>query len=122
METSNKIRVVPYASGIYKLSRIFCKFNRVISGKEYQNCLNDCVVFKGADCFNEVLDHALSFKGELEKVNNKIVEFDLFLLAHLGSDLDSYSYVVLNNLPQWRTVVNFIKNGAGIESIKIFND
>ena len=31
------------------------------------------------------------------------------------------SYVVLNNLPQLRSVVNLTKNGAGITSFKIFN-
>ena len=41
------------------------------------------------------------------------------MIAHNGSGFDSY--VVLNNLPQWRSVVKLIKNGAGIVSLKIFN-
>ena len=41
------------------------------------------------------------------------------MIAHNGSGFDSY--VVLNNLPQWRSVVELIKNGAGIVSLKIFN-
>ena len=41
------------------------------------------------------------------------------MIAHNGSGFDSY--VVLNNLPQWRSVVKLIKNGAGITSLKIFN-
>ena len=41
------------------------------------------------------------------------------MIAHNGSGFDSY--VVLNNPPQWRSVVNLIKNGAGIISLKIFN-
>ena len=40
-------------------------------------------------------------------------------MAHNGSGFDSY--VVLNNLPQWRSVAKLIKNGAGIISLKIFN-
>ena len=40
-------------------------------------------------------------------------------LALNGSGFDSY--VVLNNLPQGRTVVSLIKNGSGIVSPKIFN-
>ena len=40
-------------------------------------------------------------------------------MAHNGSGFDSY--VVLNNLPQWRSVVNLIKNGAGNSSFKLFN-
>ena len=41
------------------------------------------------------------------------------MIAHNGSGFDSY--VVLNNLPQWRSVVKLIKNGAGIVSLKLFN-
>ena len=119
LETFNKIKAVPYCSCIYKLSKLSGKYNRDISEQEYQKCLNDCVVFKGTDCINEMLDHVLSFKGEPKKVKIKIVEYDLYLIAHNGSGFDSY--VVLNNLPQWRSVVKTIKNGAGIISLKIFN-
>ena len=119
LETFNKIRAVPYRSCIYKLSKLSGKYHRDISEQEYQKCLNDCVVFKGTDCVNEMLDHVLSFKGEPKKVKNKIVEYNLYLIAHNGSGFDSY--VVLNNLPQWRSVVKLIKNGAGIVSLKIFN-
>ena len=66
-----------------------------------------------------MLDHVLSFKGEAKKVKNKIVENNLHLIAHNGSGFDSY--LVLNNLLQWRSVVNSIKNGAGIVSLKLFN-
>ena len=47
-----------------------------------------------------------------------IVENNLYLIARYGSGFDSY--VVLKNLPQWRSVVNLIKNGAGIVSLKLF--
>ena len=40
------------------------------------------------------------------------------MIAHYGSGFDSY--VVLNNPPQWRIVVNLIYKGAGITSLKIF--
>ena len=66
-----------------------------------------------------MLDHVLSFKGEPKKIKNKIVECNLSLIAHNGSGFDSY--VVINALPQWRSVVKLIKNGAGIFSHKIFN-
>ena len=66
-----------------------------------------------------MLDHVLSFKGEPKKIKNKIVEYNIYLIAHNGSGCDNY--VVLNNLPQWRSVVKLIKNGAGIISLKIFN-
>ena len=119
LETFNKITVVPYCSCIYKLSKISGKNLRDISEQEYQKCLIDYVVFKGTDCINEMLDHVLSFEGEPKKVRNKIVEHNLYLIAHNGSGFDSY--VVLNKLPQWRSVVKLIKKGAGIISLKIFN-
>ena len=40
------------------------------------------------------------------------------MIAHYGSGFDSY--VVLNNLPQKRFVVNLLKKGVGITSLKIF--
>ena len=66
-----------------------------------------------------MLDHVLSFKGEPKKVKNKIVDYNLYFIAHNGIGFDSY--VVLNNLPQWRSVVKLIKNGRRIVSLKIFN-
>ena len=54
------------------------------------------------------------------KVKNKIVQHNLYLIAHNGSQFDSY--VVLNNFPQWRSVVKIIKNGDGIFSLKIFKE
>ena len=119
LENFNNIRAVPYCSCIYKLIKISGKYHRDISEQEYQKCLNDCIVFKGTDCINEMLDHVLSFKGEPKKVKNKLVEYNLYLIAHNRSGFDSY--VVLNNLPQWRSVVKLFKNGAGIVSLKIFN-
>ena len=41
------------------------------------------------------------------------------MIAHSASGFDSC--VVLNDLPQWRSVVNTIKNGVGFVSLKIFN-
>ena len=61
-----------------------------------------------------------AFKGEAKKVNNKIFEYNLWMIAHNWSGFDSY--LILNNLLQWRSVVNLKKNGAGIFSLKIFND
>ena len=66
-----------------------------------------------------MLDHFLSFKGEPNKIKNKVVENNLYLIAHNGSGFDRS--VVLSNLPQWRSVVKLIKNGAGIFSFKLFN-
>ena len=40
-------------------------------------------------------------------------------MTHNGSGSDIY--VVLNNLPQWKTVVSLFKNGSGFVSPEIFN-
>ena len=119
IETFSTIKCVPYANCIYRLSKISGKYYRDIPEKEYQKCLNDCIVFKGLDKINRMLDYVLQYKGEPKRINNKIVKYNLYLIAHKGSGFDSY--VVLNNLPQWRTVVSLIKNGSGIVSLKIFN-
>ena len=74
--------------------------------------------FKGTDCNNDMLDHVLSFKGEPKKVKNKIAEYNLYLIAHNGLGFDSN--VVLNNLPQWRSVFKLNKDEAGIISLKLF--
>ena len=118
IETFNTIKCVPYATCIYRLSKISGKYYRDISEKEYQKCLNDCIVFKGLDNINKMLDYVLQYKGEPKRINSKIVKYNLYLIAHRGSGFDSY--VVLNNLPQWRTV-KLVKNGSGIVSLKLFN-
>ena len=118
IETFSTIKCVPYANCIYRLSKISGKCYRDISEKEYQKCLNDCIVFTGLDNINKMLDYVLQYKGEPKRINNKIVEYNLYLIAHKGSGFDSY--VVLNNPPQWRTV-ELNKSGSGIVSLRIFN-
>ena len=66
-----------------------------------------------------MLDHVSQFKGEAKRVIKKNVEYNLYTLAQNGSRFDSY--VVLNNLPQGRTVVTSIKNGSRIVPLKLFN-
>ena len=66
-----------------------------------------------------MLYQVLSFKGETKKVKNTIVDYRLNMIAHNLSGF--VSFFVLNNLPQWRSVVKVIKNWAGIFSLKVFN-
>ena len=88
LETSNKVRVFPYSSCIYKLSKVSGNYHRDITEKKYQKCFTDCVVCKGSGCINEMLGHVLSSKGEPKKVKNKIVEYNPYLIAHNGSGFD----------------------------------
>ena len=57
-------------------------------------------------------------KENLKKIKNRIAEYNLYLIAHNVSGFDSY--VVLNNLPQWRNVGKLIRTGAGLISLEIF--
>ena len=118
IETFNIDRAIPYAIYINRLSKISGKYYRDISENEYQNGLIDCIVFKRLDNINRMLDCVLQFKGEPKRINNKIVKYNIYSLAHRGSGFDSY--VALYNLPQWRTVC-LVKNGSGIVSLKVFN-
>ena len=118
-ETFNTDRAVSYSFCIYKLSRISSKYTRDTGQQKYENCRKDCFVLKGTDCINDMLYNTLEFKGEAERVKNKIGNFNYYLLAQKGSCFDGY--VVINNLHQWRTIVSLIKNGSGIVSLKKFN-
>ena len=119
LETYSKDRAIPSCSCISKINKICGKNHRDRTEKDFQKCSNDCVVFNASDSFNEILDHVLAFEGENKSVKIKIVEYNLFLVAHNGSGFDSY--VVWNNLPQWRSVVKLIEIGAGNFSPKKFN-
>ena len=66
-----------------------------------------------------MLGYVLQFKREAKRFDNKLVENNLYLIAHNGARFDSH--VVSKNLPQWRTIVNIKKNVAGFVSPKIFN-
>ena len=119
METINTDRAVPNANCLCRLSNISRKAYRDTSRKKCQKGLNDGIVFNRVDSIIEILDHVLQFKGEIKKVINKIVKYSLYILAHKGSGFDCYE--VLNNLPQWRTLVSLVKNGSSIVSHKLFN-
>ena len=49
----------------------------------------------------------------------KIVEYNLQLHAHNGSGFDTW--IVLDNLPCDKHIVDIIKNGKGINELKVFN-
>ena len=119
LDTFNTDRGILYSICLSELRKLPGKHSREGTQREYEKCRNDCIVFRGTDCINFLLGHILELKGETKWVNNKVVNWNLYLLAHKGCGSDSY--VVLINLPQWRTIVSLIKNGSGIVSLKIFN-
>ena len=75
IETLNNDRAVPDANCLYRLSKISGKYNRHITQREYKKCREDCIVFKGTYCINEMLDYVSQFKGEAKKVNKKFFKY-----------------------------------------------
>ena len=87
---------------------------------EIHKCKKDTLVYDGDNCVNIALDFCLKLKGEERKTNNKkIVEYKLKLHAHNGSGFDTW--IKLSNLPCDKLVVDIIKNGKSIISLRVFN-
>ena len=88
--------------------------------RNYRNVKKDTIAFDGDKCVETALDFCLKLKGEKCKENkNKILEYNLQLLAHNASGFDTR--IVLNNLSCDKRIENIIKNGKGIIELKIFN-
>ena len=98
LETFNTDRAIPYCVSLYRVSKISRRYNRDLTKEEYEKCKNDTVVYKGTSCINQMLDNIITMKGEPKKVNDKIVEYELHMLAHNGSSFGTY--IILNNLPK----------------------
>ena len=58
IETFNPIKCVPLADCIYRLNKVSGEYNRDVTEGEYEKCKNDCIVFKGLDNINEMLDNS----------------------------------------------------------------
>ena len=66
-------------------------------------------MFDGDNCVNNALDFCLKLKEDERKtINNKTVEYNLQLHAHNGSGFDIW--IVLNNLPCDKHIVDIFKN------------
>ena len=63
----------------------------------------------------------MKLKGEERKTsrNTKNVEYNLQLHAHNGSGFDTW--IILNNLPCDKHIVDIIKTGQGMIELKVFN-
>ena len=86
---------------------------------EKDKCKKDTLVFDGDNCVSIALDFLLKLKGEERKVKNRIVEANLQLHAHNGSGFDAW--IILNNLPCDKHIVDIIKNGKDMISLRVFN-
>ena len=66
-----------------------------------------------------MLQYLLELQDGERKTGKRIVEFILQLHVHNGSSSDTST--ILNNLPGGCRLVDLIKNGKGIISLKVFN-
>ena len=119
LKTHNTDRAKPYNMTFYRLSKIAGRYERDPTREELKSSIDDTVAFTGDGCIGNALDFCLKFKGEERKVKNKIVDYNLQLHAHNESGFDTC--IVLNNLPSDKHIVDIIKNGKGIISLRVFN-
>ena len=96
----------------YRLNRISGRYERDPTQEELQKSIKYTIAFDGENCINNALDFCLKLKGDERKVKNKIVEYNLQMHAHNVSGFDTW--IVLNNLPCDKQVVDIIKNGKVI--------
>ena len=119
LETHNTDRARPYNMTFYRLSKNAGRYERDLTQEELKKSIDDTVDFARDNCINNALDICLKLKGQERKVKNEIVEYNLQMHAHNGPGFDTW--IILNNLPCDKHIVDIIKNGKGIISLKIFN-
>ena len=73
IETFNTDRALSHANCIFRLSKKSGKFSRDITDRELEKCEKDCIVFKGTDSINKILNQFLQFKGETKKFDKKLL-------------------------------------------------
>ena len=103
----------------YRLNKVAGRYERDPTQEELQKSIKDTIAFAGDNCIGNALDFCLKLKGEERKVKNKIVEYNLQMHAHNGSGFDTW--IILNNVPCDKHIVDFIKNGKGVIELKVFN-
>ena len=119
LETHNTDRARPYNMTFYRLSKIAGRYERDPTQEELKKSIDDTIAFAGDNCINKALGFCLKLKGESRKVKNKNAEYNLQLHAHNGSGFDLW--IILNNLPCDKHIVDIIKNGKGIIESKLFS-
>ena len=94
----------------YRLSKLAGRYNRDLTHDERLKCKKDTIAFDGDNCVGKGLDFCLKLKREERKDSkNKILEYNLQLNAHNVCGFGTW--IVLNNLPCDKRIVNMIRNG-----------
>ena len=107
LETHNTDRAIPYVFCFHRISKLAGRYNRDLTHDEIQKCKKDTIAFDADNCVEKALDFCLKLKEEREDIKNKILEYNLQLHAHNGSGFDTW--IILNNLPCDKRVVNIVK-------------
>ena len=102
----------------YRLGKIAGRYERDHTQEELEKSIIDTLSFESDNCVGNALNFLLKFKAEERKVKNKIVEYNWQLHAHNGSGFDLW--IILNNLPCDKHIVDIIKNGKGNISLRVF--
>ena len=119
LETNTTDRAGPYYISFYRLNNLAGRYNRDLSPYEKEKRKKNKFVFDDDDCIIKALKFLLKIKGEERKVKNKNVEKYLQLNPHNGSQFDKW--IILNILPCDKRIVDIIKNGKGINSLRVSN-
>ena len=103
---------------MYRSNKGEGKFSRDSTNEEHEKCNKDIIVLDNSDCIKKMMSWLSEMRRKLRKVKNRNVEYILQLIAHIGQGFDIL--VVLNFLSNMYRFVNFIKNGKGFTSLKVY--
>ena len=104
----------------YRIGKLAGRYNGDLTNDVKQKCKKDTIAFDGDNCVEKALDFCLKLRREERKDNKiKFLEYNLPLHAHNGSGFDTW--IVLNNLPCDKRVVNIVQNGKSIIELKVLN-
>ena len=88
------------------MSKLAGRYIRDLTRDEVDKCKKDTIAFDGDDCVEKALDFCLKIKEEYKDKKDEFHEYNHELHAHNGSGFDTW--IVFNNLPYDKRIVNFI--------------
>ena len=108
LETHNTDRARPFVYCFNRFSKIAGRYNRDLTHDDRQKCNMDNIAFDGDNCVEKASDFCLKLKREeCKDKKGKVLKYNLQLYAQNGSEFDTW--IVLNNLPCDKRIVNIIK-------------
>ena len=96
VETFHTNRAVSYWVSLYRSSKTASNYNRHLAPEKNRAAKKDTIAFDGTDSIYKMLDWVVALKGKPTKVRSKIVQYEVQIIAHIGSAF--VTYVVLNSI------------------------